>query len=374
MPQLRVYRSFIKKAADSGKYLIIWDDKRRYEGRFKGFDPQGEFVILVDVLVRDENEEIESPEILIPIENIKIVSTETEEERRKRIASQKEIQTGVLMPGVKPEAVAEIPVPAPEKVASEEVVPQKEPVVEQAEKLSVPSAPMPPKAEAEPEKKEEAEAESRKMEQEAVSAGLTPEEKAFEEKTQPEKKEANKEDTLVSVLESDVDTSILSGETRELIEELSKKAAVRPEGEKVEAAEPGPAPVAEASAVKEKPEPQPAKPSPEVKPEAAVQKTSSATESAYGTKAAPAAGVRAEARQPVSAEPETKKAATTIIEEKSRKAASSKIFAEGKTKKPDIPRRKVDIATLILDILIVILGIVAIGILAVTFLGIKLPF
>jgi|GEM_PF-7084672 len=372
MPQLRVYRSFIKKAADSGKYLIIWDDKRRYEGRFKGFDPQGEFVILVDVLIKDENEEIESPEILIPIEDIKIVSTETEEERRKRLASHREVQTGVLMPGVKPETIAEISVPAPEKVTSESVMPQKEPKLKETEEPSIPK--LPEIEAAAP--GEEVEAEPLRAEEKKAFEELKPEMDVFEEKSLPEKQEERKEDTLVSVLESDVDTSVLSSETRELIKELSKKAALQPDSQKIEAPiPPETVPAAQTPTVEEKVSPQAVKSGAEVKTEAtAAKKTTSSTETTSHQQATTAAEPVAEVRQTASGETAPRKAATTIIEEKSKKAASSRIFAEGKAKKPDIPKRKVDIATLILDILIVILGIVAIGILAVTFLGIKLPF
>jgi hypothetical protein len=361
MPQLRVYRSFIKKAADMGKYLIIWDEKRRYEGKFKGFDPQGEFVILVDVLIKDENEEIESPEVLIPIENIKIVSTETEEERRKRLASQREIQTGLLMPGVKPETVTSIPVAAPEVIKVEENV-----LKEQAEeKYKEKPAAIEPQEIKEPEKPAQVEDKFEQKIEEVESIPKTVSTKTSEKEEQPEK-----EDTLVSVLESDVDTSILSQETKELIEELSRKAAARAVTETKEQVdqEVTASPLPKVEVLEEKTSPKIVIPEVELKPETTIsEKTVPPAQSAPK----PAAESKVETKSEPAV---TKKTATAIIEEKSKKAAASRIFAEQKTKKPEIPKRKVDIATLILDILIVILGIVAIGILAVTFLGIKLPF
>lgn len=367
MPQLRVYRSFIKKAADSGKYLIIWDEKRRYEGQFKGFDPQGEFVILVDVKIRDESEEIESPEILIPIENIKIVSTETEEEHKKRRLQKTEVRTGILMPGVSLESVETVSVPKPDEL--------KEVSVEEPLQVSLEEKKPEEKTEKLPEKALE---EVKPIELEKPQEPL--EKPELKEVPAEEAKSLPVEEDLVSVIEKDVDTSVLSQETKELIERLSKKELETEQGVQIEKAKPEiveekleeTSPVVEQVAEIERVDAG----KEEIvipKPQLEVNQTKKQAEAPL-QKPAPQIEKTVEAPKSVESKQEVQKKATAVIEEKSKKAAASPLFKESKVKKPEIPKRRVDIGTLILDIIIVILSIVAIGILAVTLFNIKLPF
>lgn len=399
MPQLRVYRSFIKKAADSGKYLIIWDERRRYEGLFKGFDPQGEFVVLSDVTIYDGDERISSPEILIPIEDIKIVSTETEEERNKRLSSKVKLSTGILMPGVTKEEIGEIKTPLPEEIKE---APEAEEIREEPEKV-----------EKAIEEKEESSSEGfsrfpfETEEKPSVSKELvsaveepkpsveveTPEEEPVEKISEPvvqaveeEKKEPAEKDSenvFSSVLEAEPDTSVLSPETRELLQKFTEKLQETPEvkssveetkpeiridaGEKTEISilEEEKSKIAGQTHIEETRVVEP------------VEAPSVSTQPAPAQTPEPAAKVQAagpETTPKPAPEVSPKPKTTEIIEKKSEKAASSKFFAKSEKKKPVVPKRKLDLGTLILDILIVILGILAIGILAVTILGIKLPF
>lgn len=359
MPQLRVYRSFIKKAADSGKYLIIWDDRRRYEGQFKGFDPQGEFVILANVKIKDENEEIESPEILIPIENIKIVSTETEEEYARRRAEKSKIRTGYIMPGVTEESVRAIE-SSPEslyKVREEDEKDASEPEVSVKEQKTAPQ-PAPPREESSADRKTE--------------AALEPAGKDIQTEKAPDT-------DLVSVLEEDVDTNVLSTSTRELVEKLKLKEAETKETANLAGAEQEKARLEEtAPAIEEIPKIEVAErerkegllipePKVEVKENVRVDRPQPQKVMSEQQK-------QAKPAQPQQKPADTAKPATAVIEEKSRKAASSTLFKEQKVGKPEIPKRRVDVGTLILDIIIVILSIVAIGILAITLFNIRLPF
>jgi small nuclear ribonucleoprotein (snRNP)-like protein len=353
MPQLRVYRSFIKKAADTGKYLIIWDDQRRYEGVFKGFDPQGEFVILSDVTIIDKQEELHAPETLIPIENIKIVSTETEEQRKRRLESKVEVAVGTLMPGKTIEEAERIEVKKPEKIEEPkeitEFIPEPEPKPREIVEEEKPVV-------------EEAfsEEEQKPAEAEAQEA-LKPE--AQEPASKPETRE---EGDFVSVIESEVDTSLLSPETRELLKEISEKAAAVEKKEE-------PVEVPKKDFEETAPAIEPVKPA---EPEISIIEDKK-TE-VPGLKEEPQKVEKVEpaktAVTPATKAEEPKGKTPKVIAEKSEKAARSKFFAKAETKKPELPKRKVDIGTIILDIIIVILGIVAIGLLVVTVLGIRLPF
>lgn len=352
MPQLRVYRSFIKKAADSGKYLIIWDDQRRYEGLFKGFDPQGEFVILTDVTIVDKQEEIYAPETLIPIENIKIVSTETEEQRKRRLESKVEVAVGTLMPGKTIEEVEKIEVKKPEKIEEPKEV--SEFVPEPATKpLSTVEQKKPSEEEVLP-----------KEEPKLVEIEKREELKPEEEKpaVKPESKE---EGDFVSVIEKEVDDTLLSTETRELLKEISEKAQAFEKKENQ--MEPKKNFEATAPSIElEKP----------VEPEISIIEDKK--KEFPGVKEEPQKVEKTEqtktltATAPKTEEPKGK--TPKVIAEKSEKVARSKFFAKAETKKPELPKRKVDIGTIILDVIIVILGIIAIGLLVVTVLGIRLPF
>lgn len=372
MPQLRVYRSFIKKAADTGKYLIIWDDKRRYEGQFKGFDPQGEFVILVDVKIRDENEEIESPEILIPIENIKIVSTETEEEHKKRRALKLNVSKGILMPGVSEENLGEISAPMPQEI----VIETETKAGNEISKVS--TSPLTVEKEEKAEELEKPLVESIKPETSKPAEEVKP-----IEETEPkaeEKSLATEEEDLVSVIDKEIDTTVLSPETKELIEKISQKITSAEQDSSLEP--PAKEETVPQQIIKEEPviekiekevQPEVKVPGPEITPESGLKKTTEGEKVATSDTVSQALKVS----QPAGEKPaksEKPSLTTAVIEEKSKKAANAKIFKESKVKKPEIPRRKVDIGTLILDIIIVILAIVAVGILAVTLLNIKLPF
>ncbi len=392
MPQLRVYRSFIKKAADSGKYLIIWDERRRYEGLFKGFDPQGEFVVLSDVTIYDGDERISSPEILIPIEDIKIVSTETEEERNRRFASKLKLSTGILMPGVTKEEIEEIKTPLPEEIkeAPEAKEIREEPekaekAIEEKEEISFEGFSRFPLETEEPvsaveEPKSSVEVEAPKKEPvEKISEPVV--QATEEEKKEPGEKES--ENVFSSVLEAEPDTSVLSPETRELLQKFTEKLQETPEvkssveetkpeiridaGEKTEISilEEEKSKIAGQTHIEETRVVEPVEaPSVSTQPAAAQTPKPAAKVQAAGSETTPKPAPE------VSPKPKT----TEIIEKKSEKAASSKFFAKSEKKKPVVPKRKLDLGTLILDILIVILGILAIGILAVTILGIKLPF
>lgn len=360
MPQLRVYRSFIKRAADSGKYLIIWDEKRRYEGQFKGFDPQGEFVILANVKIKDESEEIESPEILIPIENIKVVSTETEEEYAKRRAAKSKIKEGYIMPGVTEETVKKITGAWENliKVKEEETEGANEPApLKQEEKID--------RATAAPEKQ-------------VPSAEKTDSNAGTETAAGLQTKQAQAND-LVSVLEEDVDTASLSSSTKELVEKLKAvekepgepATPVKKESESVKLEETAPA----IEAIPKIEVEEPKKSEDLIIPEPKVEvKEAGQVEQVRQAKTVPEQDKQKRIPQPQPSRAEAAKPATAVIEEKSRKAASSTLFKEQKVGKPEIPKRRVDIGTLILDVIIVVLSIVAIGILAVTLFNIRLPF
>lgn len=369
MPQLRVYRSFIKKAADSGKYLIIWDDKRRYEGQFKGFDPQGEFVILVNVLIKDETEEIESPEILIPIENIKIVSTETESERSRRRKLKAEVESGILMPGVTPESVKDISAHKPEKLFFKpEQIFQKE--SKESFEGEIQSKKTEKSAENKLEKVPTLETEEKK---EAI---LLPQEKS-EKKPEIQGENIGEEkiagEELVSVIDKEFDASILSPETRELIEKLSlqKKAKEdRPSSEALKSSKvseetsPNVEIMPTIETVKQPMNSQIVIPKPEILPNETFKKSEVSAQTKQNE----------ETVEKVEPKEFQSKTTTAVIEEKSKKAASSTLFKKAAASKPEIPKRRIDLGTLILDIIIVILSIVAIGILAVTLFDIKLPF
>lgn len=429
MAQLRVYRSFIKKAADEGKLLIIWDEARRYEGMFKGFDPQGEFLILTDVTIKDADQTITSPEILIPIETIKIVSSETEEEKARRLAgavAPPAAQAAPSVPLAQPPAA-----PPPPEPARPEVV---EPV----------APPAPSWFETEPSFGSEPAGERAVVEPE-VSApevtGVAPEpagevatseeaaEPAFEAAPgvasggaglagKPEVPEEALEPAREVAAETAESAAKLSEATRSLIEELTAAAEEKVAEEKprevagfeapayrvVEQPEekpamkleethpsvepPLPGGVRAEARIEEAAEKAPVAPTP---PLAGVTPVSPSTiEERLAEKAAPGEAVAPAApavSTPVAPEPVEKAPAPAAekeeavsekarkISEKSKKASRSPFFAGKKqVTTTAVPKRKVDIGTLILDIMIVILAIIAVLIGVVAIFGIKLPF
>lgn len=310
MAQMRVYRSFIKKAADEGKHLLIWDDSRRYEGVFKGFDPQGEFVILTDVTIKDAGESIFSPEILIPISTIKIVSSETEEERTRRLKEEKSKVS-----------LTEAPAPAIEKVRREPLQPPqievKEEVRPLAEELERPEEVKPGEVTG---------AKAPVSEQEvAEKPGLSEETRAIVEEMVTRVREESEAEVSPEVAEEKVSPAETPSEAAEIEEVVPGEVEKKLEKAK-EIAE---KPIAEKAASAEVPDEKAKK----------VQ------------------------------------ARLKAISEESQKVSRSPYFSRKKEAKPAVvPKRRIDVGTLILDVIIVILAVIAVLIAVVAIFGIKLPF
>ncbi len=74
MSSKKIYQQFIRRTASEGKSIVAWDANRRYEGVFKQFDPTGEFVILANVWVSEGQETIFVSEMLLPLDSLNIVS------------------------------------------------------------------------------------------------------------------------------------------------------------------------------------------------------------------------------------------------------------------------------------------------------------
>lgn len=75
MSSKEVYRNFIQQAAGQKKSIILWDAQRRYEGRFKSFDASGDYVILSDVTIVQPDAVMTVSEILLSLASLKIVSS-----------------------------------------------------------------------------------------------------------------------------------------------------------------------------------------------------------------------------------------------------------------------------------------------------------
>ncbi len=309
MAQLRVYRSFIKKAADEGKYLIIWDDSRRYEGVFKGFDPQGEFIILTEVTIRDAGESIFSPEILIPIGAIKVVSSETEAERTRRLEEEK--AKGAL---------TETPVSSVKEIEKELLQP---PQIEVKEKVK-------------PSVEGVEQVETSEPEEAAPETIVTAKEEAVEK---PELSEETK--AIVEEVTTGVEKEVEAGIPPEIARKDVMPVEKRSEAEKIEGVAAG-----------------------EV--EKKIEKAAGVTEKPIEKK--PIETAENERAKKVQAR-------LKAISEESQKAAKSPYFSKKEEAKPaEVPKRRIDIGTLILDIIIVILAVIAVLIAVVAIFGIKLPF
>lgn len=398
MAQLRVYRSFIKKAADEGKHLIIWDESRRYEGSFKGFDPQGEFLILTDVKIRDSGQIINSPEILIPIETIKVVSSETEEDKSLRIKmetvvaatiktqeaeSAKTPASTAVEEGVAKPFLDETAKPGPtyEKASFEP------PVLEPAPEATIPAEETVPEVEETPaaevyiKPESEIEVEGPVLEKEKEKEGK--ETAPLEEKMLPEE--------LSEVPPKEQEFAGISSETRALIEELTTSL------EKKETAEAKREALLEITAGKpELVEETPAAPSTEIEtiqPAAVTKEEATASTSVVSVETSQieeklTKGAKAEMppspvleKKPTLDEAKAPEALVEmpdkarVISEKSKTVSRSPFFATKKDAKASmVPRRRLDIGTLILDIMIVILAVIAVLIAVVAIFRVKLPF
>lgn len=115
MSSKRIYQQFIRKTASEGKSIVAWDKNRRYEGIFKSFDPTGEFVVLSQVWVSEGDETIFVSEMLLPLDDLSIVSAGLPVAEEEPFAEEEMLPTQKIYPI---EAVEEKPAVEPEPVVS----------------------------------------------------------------------------------------------------------------------------------------------------------------------------------------------------------------------------------------------------------------
>ncbi len=320
----KFYRSFIKKAADEGRVIVVWDGNRRYEGTFKGFDPTGDFLVLSDVSIAEKEETLFGSEIILPLDILTVVSAG--------------IPTGEPTPVRR---VAHEESFAPQE-AQREVLPSVE-VSKEVPPISQESI------------KEEAKA-------------ILPEKKAEKPVASPS--------TVTSPVPKEKFSLLNLLPWRKSSLKVEEVAGVKPtpvfEGkifEKPITPKPGtPKPVTSTGVSAPSP-PSPLLPKKEGIGRESVKEVTKPSPTT--PKVVPA---------PEEVKPQTQKVTPRIvppevIEKKSAQVSTSQFFTESKgIETPSLPQRKFDIGTLILDILIVLLTLVAISIAVMGFLHVKLPF
>ncbi len=366
MSSKKIYQQFIRKTASEGKSVVAWDASRRYEGVFKQFDPTGEFVILTNVWVSEGQETIFVSEMLLPLDSLTIVSAglpiETfEEETYEEFGAvyPAEVSPEVRVPSISQPAVEgdtafvfpqtePLEKPAFQVEKSKEPTPEASPSVESAvsklinlptpssEKPIEPAAPEPPVA-SQPTATPTVSSETSKLEKLAPASGESETAAEQEAKTtssdikEPEEK---KEETLEEKTAPMQKVKAGFGKIPGFFNKVFKKKPKQEHPQNVARKIP-PTPAYRSSQPKRMFPPVPSRPT--------VPVTPSPT-----------------------AHPQ-------VIQRRSAQVSTSSFFAQPVPSQAAIPKQKVDIGTLILDILIGILTLVVIAIVAMGFLGIKIP-
>lgn len=368
MSSKKIYQQFIRKTASEGKSIVAWDASRRYEGVFKQFDPTGEFVILINVWVSEGQETIFVSEMLLPLDSLTIVSAglpiETFEEETYE-------EFGAVYPAeVSPEAgVPSVPQP-PMEGDTAFAFSQTEPV----EKSSYPvEKPKEPASEVSP----PVETEASKL----INLPTPPPSSEAPVEPAPFEPPVTSQPAVVSTASSGtskLETALPTSGKGEVVAEQKMKTTSaeikEPEEKKEDVFEEKTAPMQKVKAgfgklpgffqkvFKRKPK--------QEYPQDVARKIppTPAYRSSQPKRIFPPVPPRptVPATPPPTAHPQ-------VIQRRSAQVSTSSFFAQPAPTQAAIPKQKVDIGTLILDILIGILTLVVIAIVAMGFLGIKIP-
>lgn len=366
MSSKKIYQQFIRKTASEGKSIVAWDASRRYEGVFKQFDPTGEFVILTNVWVSEGQETIFVSEMLLPLDNLTIVSAglpietfeeetyeefgavypaEISPETRVPSVSQPTMEGDTAFTFSQAESFEE---PAYQVEESKEPKPETSPSVESAlsklinlptvssEKPTEPAASEPPVA-SQPMVVPTAPSETSKLEKlapAAVESETTAEQKAKTTSSEIKEPEEKEGETLEEKTAPIQKVKAGFGKLPGFFNKVFKKKPMQEHPQNLARKIP-PTPAYRYSQPKHIFPPVPPKPT-----------------------------------APVAPSPTTH---PQVIQRRSAQVSTSSFFAQPVPSQAAIPKQKVDIGTLILDILIGILTLVVIAIVAMGFLGIKIP-
>lgn len=370
MSSKKIYQQFIRKTASEGKSIVAWDASRRYEGVFKQFDPTGEFVILTNVWVSEGQETIFVSEMLLPLDSLTIVSAglpvetfeeETfeefgavypaesppEAENTPAFTPAMEGDTAFTLSQTGPIEKPVSPVEKPSEISSETQPPVESAVSKlinlpmaspaSSSEAEVEAAPAEPKVSSRAPAPSAVSSEASKVEEAAVSekTEITAEPKtaSAEIKESVEKKEEIPEEKTAPMQKVKGGIGKLPGFFQKVFQRKPKQEYPQDVAQKIP-----PTPAYRAS--------QPRRifpPGPSIPTRPAVPAT-----------------------PPPAAHPQ-------VIQRRSAQVSTSSFFNQPVPSQAAIPKQKVDIGTLILDILIGILTLVVIAIVAMGFLGIKIP-
>jgi len=369
LPSKKIYQQFIRKTAAEGKSIVAWDASRRYEGVFKQFDPTGEFVVLTNVWVSEGQETIFVSEMLLPLESLTIVSAglpieSFEEETYEEFGSvypieaqpetepsfpQSPATAGDVALNLSEAQKAEEPLKSTEKPeeSPSETAPFPEPTVSKL--INLPTA-TPPSTATEAQPAQTPSPSSQPSSTAAVSTAGT----EISVSAAPAGKEAFEKSAVAS---ASLETP-KTGEKKEEKEPLEEKTAPI---QKVKAGF-GKVPGFFQKIFSRKPREEYTQDVARKIPPTPAYQASRSRRAVPPMPSRPVAPVT----PPPTAHPQ-------VIQRRSAQVSASSFFTQPVPAQATIPKQKVDLGTLILDILIGILTLVVIAIVAMGFLGIKIP-
>lgn len=369
MSSKKIYQQFIRKTASEGKSIVAWDASRRYEGVFKQFDPTGEFVILTNVWVSEGQETIFVSEMLLPLDSLTIVSAglpvETFEEETFE-------EFGAVYPAEAPSEAENTPTFTPPMEGDTAFT------FSQTEPMEKPVSPV--------EKPKEPSAETPSPVESAVSKLInlptappsSPETPVEPAPVEPKVTSQAPTSLAGSSQVSQAGGVETSGKTEMSAESKKASAEIKDSVKKEEEIpEEKTAPMQKVKAGfgklpgffqkvfqrKSKPE-YPQDVAPKIPPTPAYR--ASQPKRVFPTPPTIPSRSAGPVTPPPTAHPQ-------VIQRRSAQVSTSSFFAQPVPSQASIPKQKVDIGTLILDILIGILTLVVIAIVAMGFLGIKIP-
>jgi hypothetical protein len=350
MSSKRIYQQFIRKTASEGKSIVAWDKNRRYEGIFKSFDSTGEFVVLSQVWVSEGDETIFVSEMLLPLDDLSIVSAGLPVAEEEPFAEEEMLSTQEIYPAkpveekpaVKPETVVPPISSTPSESQREEKVEKEEETrpggEARPEEKTTPPPPKPLERSEKPEVVKPAESLPNVSHGRESAVPVAAERKIGE----PAAKQAPPRH-LAKPKEKE-ESELLVDRVKTFFSQKFKMGRKVKKGEARVAREIPPTPTFQGSNVQPRP-------------------THAAATKVGWAQRLP----RFPTRAPVPKIP------PQVIQRKSAQVSASSFFSE-EGPSTVMPPRRLDIGTLILDILIGLLTLVAIAIVVMGFLRVKLPF